>query len=170
VSPLDWTWKGAGVKTLLDILKPDCVKVPLEAREKKAAIRELVDLLASADAVNEPDTIFQSVWEREKTKSTGIGLGLAIPHGKPASEDHIIMAIGKTAEPMDFGAIDKKPVRLIVLIATPPDKTSDHIQVLARISRLMTDEGLRAAVYNAESAEELYSLIKAKEDAMPASR
>jgi mannitol/fructose-specific phosphotransferase system IIA component (Ntr-type) len=80
------------------------------------------------------------------------------------------LAIGKTAEPMDFGAIDKKPVRLIVLIATPPDKTSDHIQVLARISRLMTDEGLRAAVYNAESAEELYSLIKAKEDAMPASR
>ncbi len=158
------------MKTLLDILRPDCVKVPLEATEKKAAIRELVDLLGAAGAVNEPDTIFQSIWEREKIKSTGIGLGLAIPHGKPASENRIVMAIGKTAEPMDFGAIDRKPVRLIVLIATPPDKTSDHIQVLARISRLMTDEELRTAVYSAESADELYGLIKAKEEALPASR
>ncbi len=158
------------MKTLLDILRPECVKVPLEATEKKAAIRELVDLLAEAGVVSDPEVIFQSVWEREKTKSTGIGLGLAIPHGKPASEDHIIMAIGRTAEPMEFGAIDKKPVRLIVLIATPPDKTSDHIQVLARISRLMTDDTLRQAVYDAESAEALFDLIRAKEEAMPTSR
>lgn len=158
------------MKTLLDILTPECIKVPLEATEKKAAIDELVDLLAENGKVKNPEAIKKSVWEREQTKSTGIGLGLAIPHGKAPQEENIAMAIGSLAEPIEFGSVDKKPVRLIVLIVSPPGKTTDHIQVLARISRVMTDDEFRNNVYNAESAQELYELIKNKEMTMPASR
>jgi 16S rRNA (cytosine967-C5)-methyltransferase len=85
----------------------------------------------------------EAVWTREQTRTTGIGHGLAIPHGKCAGLSGLAMAIGKPAEPMDFEAIDGKPVRLIVLLASPPDRTSDHIQALARVSRLMTLEAFR---------------------------
>ena len=73
------------------------------------------------------------------------------------------MAIGKPAQPMDFHAIDAKPVRLVVLLASPPDRTSDHIQALARISRLMTMEDFREKIYAAQSSVEIFDLIKAQE-------
>jgi mannitol/fructose-specific phosphotransferase system IIA component (Ntr-type) len=73
------------------------------------------------------------------------------------------MAIGKPAQPMDFEAIDGKPVKLIVLLASPPDRTSDHIQALARISRLMTMDEFRERIYAAQSAQEIYELLKSEE-------
>ena len=73
------------------------------------------------------------------------------------------MAIGKPAQPMDFNSIDGKPVRLIVLLASPLDRTSDHIQALAKISRLMTVEDFRNKVYDASSAQQVYDLLQQRE-------
>jgi mannitol/fructose-specific phosphotransferase system IIA component (Ntr-type) len=73
------------------------------------------------------------------------------------------MAIGKPASPMDFQAIDAQPVKLVVLLASPPDRTSDHIQALARISRLMTMDDFRNRIYAAQSAPEIYDLLKSQE-------
>ena len=103
------------------------------------------------------------MWTRETTRTTGIGHGLAIPHGKCGGMGSIAMAIGKPADPMNFEAIDGKPVRLIVLLASPPDKTSDHIQALARISRLMTMDRFREQVYAAESSQQIFDLLKGQE-------
>jgi mannitol/fructose-specific phosphotransferase system IIA component (Ntr-type) len=75
----------------------------------------------------------------------------------------LAMAIGKPAQPMDFQAIDGQPVRLVVLLASPPDRTSDHIQALARISRLMTMEDFRNRIYAAGTAAEIYELLKSQE-------
>jgi mannitol/fructose-specific phosphotransferase system IIA component (Ntr-type) len=75
----------------------------------------------------------------------------------------LAMAIGKPAQAMEFAAIDQRPVRLIVLLASPPDRTSDHIQALAKISRLMTDATFREKLFNAESSDELFSLLAAQE-------
>ena len=97
------------------------------------------------------------------TRTTGIGQGLAIPHGKSDSVTRLVMAIGKPATPIEFQSIDKQPVQLIVLLASPPDRTSDHIQALARISRLMTMRDFRERVYAAQDAEELYSLLESQE-------
>jgi mannitol/fructose-specific phosphotransferase system IIA component (Ntr-type) len=77
----------------------------------------------------------------------------------------LAMAIGKPAEPLDFEAIDGLPVSLVVLLASPPDRTSDHIQALARVSRLMTMEEFRERIYAAESAEEIWELLQAEEAA-----
>ena len=148
---------------LLDIISADCVKAPLEASDKRGAIDELVDLLAAQGKIGSADTLKEAVWAREQTRTTGIGHGLAIPHGKCEGLDGIVMAIGKPAEPMDFEAIDSQPVKLVVLLASPPDRTSDHIQALARISRLITVEDFRNRIYNAESAEEVYELLAASE-------
>lgn len=150
---------------LLDILSPECIKVPLEATDKKASIEELVDVLASAGKTTDPEALKQAVWTRESTRTTGIGHALAIPHGKSDGIGDLAMAIGKPAQPIDFASIDAKPVQLIVLLASPLDRTSDHIQALARISRLMTVEEFRHRMYDASSADEIYAMLAEQEPA-----
>jgi fructose-specific phosphotransferase system IIA component len=148
---------------LLDILHPDCVKAPLAATDKRGVINELVDMMAAVGKVADAAALKEAVWTREQTRTTGIGHGLAIPHGKCAGIAGLTMAIGKPAQPVDFAAIDGKPVKLIILLASPPDKTSDHIQALARVSRLMTMEDFRERIYAATSGSEVYELLKDQE-------
>lgn len=144
---------------ILDILDPRAIKVPLASTEKREAIRELVDLLAETGQVSAAEDVDRVVWEREQQRSTGIGEGLAIPHGKTDATDRLVMAIGRPAEPMDFGSVDGKPVRLLVLLASPPQNTADHIQALGRVTRLMSDAEFRGRMYRAESAEDLHRLL-----------
>lgn len=148
---------------LLDIITFDCIRAPLAAADKKGVIDELVDVLASAKRVADAKVLKDAVWTREQTRTTGIGHGLAIPHGKCAGMSNLAMAIGKPAKPMDFEAIDGQPVKLVVLLASPPDKTSDHIQALARISRLMTMDEFREKVYSAQTPQQIFDLLKSQE-------
>src|SRR3984957_10813137 len=122
---------------LTDILKPGNIKVPLAAKTKNEAIAELVQVLADNGQITDAKKVLDAVLEREATRTTGIGNGLAIPHGKCPGTDHLVMAIGKPLTPIDFNSIDGKPVSLVWLLTSPPDKTGPHIHALARISRLM---------------------------------
>ncbi|MHC4809437.1 MAG: PTS sugar transporter subunit IIA [Planctomycetota bacterium] len=144
---------------ILDILDPRAIKVPLVSTEKREAIRELVDLLAESGQISAAEDVDRVVWEREQQRSTGIGEGLAIPHGKTNATDRLVMAVGRPADPMDFGSVDGKPVRLLVLLASPPQNTADHIQALGRVTRLMSDAEFRGRMYRAESAEDLHRLL-----------
>ncbi len=144
---------------LTDIIKIDCVRVPLESLDKQGALFELVDLLAETGRIGDPEALKEAVWEREVTRTTGIGYGLAIPHGKSDSCDRLVMAVGKPSEPIDFNAIDGQPVSVIFLLASPPDQTGAHIQALARVSRLMTDSAFREQVMAASDSETLFGLI-----------
>ena len=131
---------------LTDILSPDCIKIPMTAADKKAAIAEMVDVVDAAGKLADRDQMLQATLEREGTRTTGIGNGLAIPHGKCAAVDDLVMGIGKPAQPIDFDSIDGRPVTLVIFLASPPDKTGPHIQALARISRLMTDPKFRQSI------------------------
>jgi mannitol/fructose-specific phosphotransferase system IIA component (Ntr-type) len=152
-----------GTMNILDILSPAAMKVPMESLDKKSAIDELIDLLASIGSISEPASLKLAVHEREQQRTTGIGEGLAIPHGKSASSRNMVIAMGRPAQPIDFNSIDNKPVSLIVLLVSPPDKTLDHIQALGKISRLMLDPKFRMAAYATQSAQELYDLFKSTE-------
>jgi len=151
---------------LTDILKPQNIQIPLEAKVKTDAIRELVDLLARNGEIADPKKVLDSVLDREATRTTGIGNGLAIPHGKCNGTDHLVMAIGKPATPIDFQAIDGRPVTIIWLLTSPPDKTGPHIHALARISRLMTIDKFRQALAEAKTAQEIYDAIVKQESAL----
>ena len=151
---------------LTDLLKPQNIKIPLEAKNKTEAITELVNLLAANGEVKEPKKVLDSVLDREATRTTGIGNGLAIPHGKCNGTDHLVMAIGKPATPIDFQAIDGRPVTIIWMLNSPPDKTGPHIHALARISRLMTIDKFQAALRAAKTADEVYGAIVAQEAAL----
>ncbi len=144
---------------LTDILQPDCVKVPLEGDSKQSCIYELIDLLVDHTEVQDSDALKEAVWQRELTRTTGIGHGIGIPHGKAACCDELRMAIGRPKEPLEFGAIDGKPVNLIILLASPLDKTGPHIQALAKISRLLVSEDLRDALQEAPTSQDLYDLL-----------
>lgn len=145
---------------ITEILRPQCVRVPLTATDKTAAITELVDLLNEQGLLGDRDAVLGAVLAREETRSTGIGLGLAVPHGKSHGLDMLSMAIGKPQTPIEFDSIDGRPCSLIVLLASPVDKTGPHIHALAGVSRLWQAEGFRAAMAGVSSSEELYQLIK----------
>ena len=149
---------------LTQILQPTCVKAPLQGKDKKSVITELVDLLNENGLLLDRDVALEAVLMREQTKSTGIGSGIAIPHGKCKAVKELVMAIGIAAEPIDFESVDGKPVTIIILLVSPADQTGPHIQALARISRLMLDEVFKKALENASSAEEVYEILSNKEN------
>ena len=148
---------------LTQILEPQCVKVPLQGTDKESAITELVDLLDAGKLLTDKNDVLQAVLSRESTRSTGIGSGIAIPHGKCKGIKDLVMAIGISRQGIDFQSIDGKPVHIIVLLVSPIDRTGPHIQALARISRLMLDEEFKNKLQNAKSSQELYDLINDKE-------
>jgi len=150
--------------TLTQILQPTCVKVPLEGKDKESVITELVDLLDANGLLSDRNVVLDAVLAREQTRSTGIGSGIAIPHGKCKAVKELVMAIGLTDEPIDFASVDGKPVKTIFLLVSPTDQTGPHIQALARISRLMLDEQFRQKLEQTTSADEVYELLNNKEN------
>lgn len=141
------------------VLTPARIRVPLEAADKIAAITELVSLLAGDDALPDRQAVLDAVLKREAERSTGIGYGLAIPHGKSKGCQQLLMAAGKPATPLDFDSVDRRPVTFVVLLVSPPDQTGPHIQALAKISRLMNNEAFRNAVDAANTAQALFDAI-----------
>ncbi len=145
---------------ITDILEKTCIRVPLQSSEKIEAIIELVDLLDETGKLADRDAVLKAVLDREKARSTGIGLGLAVPHGKSHGCRSLTMAIGKPAKPMEFDAIDGRPCDLIVLLISPADVTGPHIQALAKVSRLWQHEGFRTTEATAKTADDLYAAIE----------
>ncbi len=154
---------------IADFLSPDRIKVPLVATEKKAAIEELVRALTASAGMKNADAVLASVLEREATRTTGVGHGLAIPHSKCPGVKTLSIAIGKPSEPIDFQSIDGLPVFLIVLLVSPPEQTGAHIQALAKVSRLMTIEAFRGKLRNASTPQELYDTICKQEKLLDSS-
>ena len=148
---------------LTQILQPNCVKVPVENKDKEAVITELVDLLDANGLLLDRDIALEAVLARERTRSTGTGAGIAIPHGKCNAVKQLVMAIGIAREPIEFESVDGKPVTILILLVSPADQTGPHIQALARISKLMLDEEFKQKLEKATSADEVYELLNNKE-------
>ena len=148
---------------LTQILQKQCVKVPLEGKDKESVITELVDVLDAAGVLADRQQVLQAVLLREQMRSTGIGSGIAIPHGKCDAVSELVMAIGISPDGIDFQSVDDKPVKIVILLVSPSDQTGPHIQALARISRLMLDEQFRQQLEQADSPQQVYELLSDKE-------
>jgi len=150
---------------LSEVVTPALIKVPLAATDKNGAITELVDLLAAQSLTRSRDALLKAVFERESQRTTGIGRGFAIPHAKCDVVDRLVIAFGRPAVPIDFAAIDKQPVSLIALLASPIHATGTHIQALARLSRMVTSERILDALLSASNAEAFHAaLVKSDTD------
>ncbi len=144
---------------LTEILDLSCVVVPMKAQEKGEAISELIDTLDQQGKLTNPEIAKRAVMEREAIRSTGIGQGFAIPHGKCSAVKKLVMAVGRLENEIDFNSIDKQPVKIVVLLVSPIDQTGPHIQALARISRIMTNPEIREKLWGCPDAKEFFESI-----------
>jgi PTS system nitrogen regulatory IIA component len=136
----------------------------LTGTDKDSVITELVDVLAENGLLQNRQAALEAVFARERTRSTGIGSGIAIPHGKTDAVKELVMALGIAQQPVDFESIDKKPVFIVILLVSPLDQTGPHIQALARISRLMLDHQFKDALEKASSAQVAYQILSDREN------
>ncbi len=149
--------------TLTQVLQTNCVKVPVEGRDKEAVITELIDLLDTSGALMDRDVALDAVLTRERIQSTGTGAGIAIPHGKCNAVKEVVMAIWIAREPIEFESVDGEPVKILFLLVSPADQTGPHIQALAGISKLMLNEQFRRRLEHADSADDVYDLLSTPE-------
>ncbi|MBX6332947.1 MAG: PTS sugar transporter subunit IIA [Gemmatimonadaceae bacterium] len=150
---------------LSELLSADRVKVPLGSRTKSDVLRELVELVTRSRNGQDADSILSSVRDREMVLSTGIGGGVAIPHGKTPAVDQLVLVAGVSPQPIDFDALDGKPVQLFFLLVGPESASGAHVKALSRISRLLRREQLRADLMAAKSPEEFLRIVRASEAA-----
>jgi fructose-specific phosphotransferase system IIA component len=146
------------------MLQPAYVKVPFAGSDKQSVIKELVDLLDAGKLLLDKNVALQAVLNREQVRSTGIGSGIAIPHGKCNAVKELVVSMGIASQSIDFDSVDGKPVSIVILLLSPLDQTGPHIQALARISRLMLDESFRIKLQKASSANEVCEIFTNKEN------
>jgi mannitol/fructose-specific phosphotransferase system IIA component (Ntr-type) len=142
-----------------DILIPKCVKLPLAGASKEDIIRELVDLLAAAGLADSPQELLDSALEREGLMSTGIGKGVAIPHGRARGVKRMAASYGIARTPVEFGSLDGLPVQIFFFIATPQSIVSDHVRALALVSRILNREGIREQLLRAPDAAAAMAIL-----------
>jgi fructose-specific phosphotransferase system IIA component len=139
---------------LTDLLTVDRIKIPLVSRTKEDVLRELVDVLADAEESDSRAEVLRAVREREAVLSTGIGNGVAIPHGKSPSVPDLRMAAGTAEQPVDFDALDGQPVKLVFLLVGPESAAGPHIKALSRIARLIRNDDVRQRLLSALTPDE----------------
>lgn len=149
---------------ITELLTPERIKIPLESADKPGLIREMSALLAHVSGVpEEAEAIREAVMEREEVLSTGIGDGVAIPHGKTGRVGELVLVAGTTRAPVDFEALDDRPVRLLMMLVGPESAATLHVKVLSRISRLLRRERLREELVSAPTPEAFLSVIRGAE-------
>jgi mannitol/fructose-specific phosphotransferase system IIA component (Ntr-type) len=143
---------------LSDLLTPARIRVPLHAIDKEGVLRELVALVAAGNG-GTPDEVLSAILEREKQFPTGIGYGVAVPHGKTPALPALVVVAGTTPAPVPYETIDGQPVRLFFLLAGPESAAGAHVKALSRISRLVRREPVRERLLGARTPEEFYRAL-----------
>ena len=148
---------------LSELLSPERIRVPLRGDSKDAVLEELVGVLRDAGAVASADEVLHAVRERERVLSTGIGSGVAIPHGKSQAIPALTMAAGVASDPVDFDALDGRPVSLFFLLVGPEEAAGAHVKALSRISRLVRRDEFRERLAEAKTPEEFLAILSEAE-------
>jgi PTS system nitrogen regulatory IIA component len=145
--------------SLESILPPERVTI-LAATTKEEALAELAALLARAPEVRDAKALLDALLERERIMSTGIGLGIAVPHAKIPSVKEFVVGFGKSEKGLDFNSLDGKPVHFVVMIAGPDDQQERYLQLLARITLKLKDAGVRRRLADAKTVPEILAALK----------
>ncbi len=147
-----------------DVLKESCVIADLKGGTKKDVLTELMSTLKESGFIPSVDEAVNVVLEREKLGSTGIGEGVAIPHGKMKGIGHVLCAFGRSKKGVDFDAVDEKPVHIFFLLLAPEDSAGLHIQMLSRISRILRDASFRKRLIEEGGRDDLYANIVGEDE------
>lgn len=149
--------------TLMEILSGRSVVVGLKGDAKKQILEELVDVLKVGDKIDDTDKVLEAVLQREEIMSTGIGHGIAIPHGKSEYVKELGGVLGIKQQGVDFDALDGKPTFIFFLLVSPMDVSGSHIKALAHISRLLRREDFRLRLVQATSRDDVIEILEEEE-------
>ncbi len=149
---------------IADILKVEAVDAELGASNKPGVLRELVGLVLKVKPGLDPNQLVETLLRREKLQSTGIGDGVAIPHGKTDAVPEIIACVGRSTQGVDFQSLDGLPTQLFFTLLVPEAEHGLHLKALARVSRLLKEERVRVALLEAADAAAMYAVLM-EEDA-----
>ena len=144
---------------LTNFITPDCIVHHLQATDAQGAITELVHHLARIGRIEEAEPIVEAVWAREQQRSTGIGDGIAVPHGRCEHVERIVAAIGTADPAIDFRASDGKAINLVVLLVSPTQNTTLHVQALGAISRRLGDAEIRRRLRSCPDAACVHDVL-----------
>ncbi len=144
---------------LMDNIVKEAIIIDLASKDKIGVISELTEALVKAKKVSSREKIIRILLDREELGSTGIGSGVAIPHGKTDEIDKVIIAFGSSKAGIEFASLDGAPVHLVFLLLAPADSAGEHLQALAKISRMVKDKRCRPLLREASCVEEIVKII-----------
>ncbi len=147
-----------GRMTLTDLLSPAAVISPLRANGKKQALQELAQHAATLTGLPDRE-LFEALLQRERLGSTGIGEGIAIPHGRMPGIDRLIGLFAKTEKPIDFDALDGQPVDIIFVLIAPEGAGADHLKALARVARVLRNQSVLEQVRKVRDPAAIYAIL-----------
>ena len=148
---------------IIDFLDRRAIEANLGASQKPGVIRELVGLFLRVQPELDPNELVDILTRREKLQSTGVGNGIAIPHGRTDAVDRIIAVAGRSAAGVDFESLDGEPTHLFFALLVPESEQGSHLKCLARLSRLLKEASTRLALMNASDADTMYRIVAAQD-------
>ncbi|MBC8340779.1 MAG: PTS sugar transporter subunit IIA [Proteobacteria bacterium] len=149
---------------IMDILVKDAVVLSLKAKDKNGILEEMSRSLAAAEPSVAADELLSVLIDREELQSTGIGEGVAIPHGKMAGLDRLMATFASSDDGVDFASIDGKPTQLYFMLVVPEHSGGQHLKALARISRFFRDPSFRGKLMDATSTEAIFRAIEEEDE------
>ena len=149
---------------ILDYLKEEWVIPDLKGTDKRAVLEELSGVLVNPCQVASAEELLQVLLDREKLGSTGIGEGIAIPHGRLKKLKHFFIAFGRSVKGVDFDSIDRHPSQLFFLVLAPENSAVDNLKLLGRIVTLLKDASFKKRLMEASSTEELFRVISEEDE------
>jgi PTS system nitrogen regulatory IIA component len=144
---------------LKTVLSKETISLHLKGTTKEEIINELLDILVTANKIQDRSAAFAAVMEREEKMSTGMKHGIAIPHGKSTSIRDLVACIGISDAPVDFDSLDHQPCRIFIMTLSPIEKTGPHLQFLAEISLLFKSSEKRAEILAAQTPEAILQIL-----------
>jgi len=149
---------------ILDILAVDSIVPELKGRTKKLVLEELIDAAKQNKSDIDSDRLMKVLLERERLGSTGIGDGIAIPHGKLNDIEDLVLSFGRSIEGIDFESMDGKPVHLFFLLVAPETCAGIHLRALAKIARLLKNGTVRKRLAKVDNREDIFSIIQQEDE------
>jgi nitrogen PTS system EIIA component len=147
-----------------EILDSGAIKIGMEADSKDKALKELVSVLAKVENIGDSKAILKALIERENLGSTGIGQGIAIPHGKTDKVGRLVAVLGISKQGVNFDALDGESVYIFFLLVAPKNTAGPHLKALAQISRLLRDAYFCELIRKCSTGQEVFNLIKSEEE------
>ncbi len=149
---------------LLTFLKEEWIIPELKGRDKPSILRELCEVLIKPSGASSPEELLEILLNREKQMSTGIGEGVAIPHGRLEPLDHFLISFGRSTRGVDFDSIDEKPCRIFFMVMAPKNSGVENVHLLGRIARLLKDPSFKKKLMGAKTQKEIFEIISEEDE------